>query len=408
MSTTNPNRSPFAEIETVSVGFHRSAVTPLKRALILGYLTYRKDARVKNQVRVLTENGYAVQVICLADENGEKTDSAILSGIKVPRYRGSAPLRYVRSYAGFFLRATIQASLLALRHRYEIVIVCNMPDFLVFCVLMPKLFGARIVLDVHDPMPELYRVKFGRSPGGWGERILLAQERISGYFADRVLAPHLLHARRLESAGIPARKLHIVVNAPDLNLFRYSTEPLNRAGNFRLVYHGTMAARLGVEVVIRAVGLLRNPIPEIELLMIGDGDDLASCKGLVRELGLESRVHFEPLVALEEIPRKLGGSAIGVVPNRESAATQIMLPVKLIEYAMLGIPIVAARLVPIGQYFDAESVEFFQPGNADDLARAIAYLHRDPERCASIARKAHQTAQEFCANWDHNYLKAIG
>jgi glycosyltransferase involved in cell wall biosynthesis len=400
--------SPFARGRTDTSGASQSAAPPQKRVLILGYLTYRKDARVKNQVRVLRDEGYAVDVICLTDDGAEITDSATLSGIEVPRYRGSEPLRYIRSYTGFFLRAAIKATTLALRNHYEIVIVCNMPDILVFCVLIPKLLGARIILDVHDPMPELYRVKFGRSSGSLGERILLLEERASGWVADRVLATHRIHARRLEHAGIPARKLRIVVNAPSSDLFCYSTAPLNRSRNFRLVYHGTMAARLGVEVVIRAVGLLGDAIPEIELLMIGDGDDLDSCKELARDLGLAARIHFEPLAALERIPAMLQGCSIGVVPNRESAATQIMLPVKLIEYAMLGIPIVAARLIPIAEYFEADSVEFFEPDNAKDLARAIERLHRDPDRCSSIAGKAYRIAREFCANWDSNYLRAVG
>jgi glycosyltransferase involved in cell wall biosynthesis len=406
-SVTARARRIFARRPAGPARAGRSAAAPQKRALILGYLIYRGDARVKNQVRVLLENGYAVDVICLAQDSGEKPGSVNLIGIEAARYRGSSALRYLRSYASFFLRATIRATRLALHHRYEVAIACNMPDLLVLCVLMPKLLGARIVLDVHDPVPELYRVKFGRRAGSLGERVLMTEERASGWFADRVLATHRLHALRLEAAGIPARKLRIVVNAPDSGLFRYSTESLNRSAKFRLVYHGTIASRLGVEVAIRAAGLLRDAIPEVELLLIGGGDHLESCKALVRELGLESRVRFAPPAAIERMPQMLQGCAIGLVPNRESAATQIMLPVKLLEYAMLGIPIVAARLAPIAQYFDADSVEFFEPDSAEDLAGAIARLHKHPERCAAIAAKANRIANEFCANWDENYLQAI-
>jgi glycosyltransferase involved in cell wall biosynthesis len=380
---------------------------PQRRALIVGYLTYRGDARVKNQVRVLTANGYAVDLICLAEDSGDRIGSANLIGIKVPHYRGSKASRYIRSYANFFLRAMVKATKLAARHRYDVAIACNMPDSLVLCLLAPKFRGARIVLDVHDPLPELYGVKFGRQPGGAGERALMFEERISGWFADRVLATHELHARRLESAGTPASKQRIVISAPNSLLFRYGTESLNRSGKFRLVYHGTLAPRLGIEIAIHAVGLLRDAIPEIELLLIGRGDALEACRRLTRELGLESRVHFESPVAVETLPQRLRGCAIGVVPNRKNAATEIMLPVKLIEYAMLGIPIVAARLGPITQYFDSDSIEYFEPDNAEDMARALSRLYREPERCASIAAKANRTARELCANWDENYLKAI-
>ncbi len=76
----------------------RSAVQKQRRALILGYLTDRSDARVRNQVRVLAENGYAVDVICLAEDNREKIDPPNLIGIRVPRYRGSKAFCYVGSF----------------------------------------------------------------------------------------------------------------------------------------------------------------------------------------------------------------------------------------------------------------------------------------------------------------------
>ena len=378
-----------------------------KRALILGYLTYRGDARVKNQVRVLVENGYLVDLICLAEDSGGNVDAANLLGIDVPHYRGSRTLRYIRSYSNFFLRAITKTTLLSIRRRYNVAIACNMPDFLVLCLMAPKLRGARIVLDVHDPMPELFGVKFGRPPGSLGERALRIEERVSCWFADRVLATHGLHARRLQSAGAPARKLRTVVTAPSPALFRYSTSPLNRGTSFRLVYHGTIAPRLGVEVAIRAMSRLRGTIGNIELLLLGRGDGLEAGQRLTCELDLQSLIRFEPPIAVEALPERLRGCAVGIVPNRKNAATEIMLPVKLLEYAMLGIPVVAARLAPITQYFDNDSVEFFEPDSPEDLAQAVARLYRKPARCASIAANANRIARELCAGWDENYLKAV-
>jgi glycosyltransferase involved in cell wall biosynthesis len=270
---------------------HHSAPLPCaKRAMILGYLTYRGDARVKRQVKTLAAAGYAVDVICLAEDTGEVHGSVNLIGIKVPHYRGGSRLRYILAYATFFLKAASAAALLAVRRHYDVVIVCNMPDFIVMCGLGPGLGGARIVLDVHDPLPELYRVKFGRPAGCLGERILMLEERVSAWFADRVLATHDLHLGRLERAGIPRRKLRTVVNAPNPDLFPYSRAPLRHEGGLRLVYHGTISARLGIDVAIRAMSLLCGRIAGIELLLIGSGDALEDCKRLVRQLAVDDIV----------------------------------------------------------------------------------------------------------------------
>ena len=270
-----------------------SAAPAPKRALIMGYLTYRGDARVKRQVRTLAAAGYEVDVICLAEDVGEVTGAVNLIGIKVARYQGGSKFRYVRCYTSFFIKAAWTAARLAARHHYDVAIVCNMPDFIVLCALGPKLGGARIVLDVHDPVPELYRVKFGRPPGCLEDRLLMLEERASAWFVDRVLATHDLHARRLARAGIPRRKLRVVLNAPNPELFPYSDQPLKRQEAFRLVYHGTISSRLGIDVAIRAMRLLRERVPGIELCLIGKGDALEQCRKLSRELNLDDIVRFQ-------------------------------------------------------------------------------------------------------------------
>lgn len=405
MLTGHEQRAPLIQ-PAENIAQPATASAP-KRAMLLGYLTYRGDARVKRQVRTLTAAGYAVDVICLAEDAGEAPVDANLIGIKVPRYRGHSRWSYIHSYATFFVKAAWTAARLTLRHRYDVAIVCNMPDFIVACALGPRLGGARIVLDVHDPLPELYRVKFGRPAGSWGERLLMLEERASAWMADRVLATHDLHLRRLVQAGIPRDKLRVVLNAPNPDLFPYSQNPLRRETGFRVVYHGTMSARLGIDVAIRAMRLVRGRVPGIELLLIGNGEALEDYKGLARELGLGDIVRFQAPVPVEQIAPLLHACSIGVVPNRDNAATQLMLPVKLMEYAMLGVPVVAARLNPITQYFEDNAVEFFEPENPADLAAAIIRLYEDPARCAQMAAAARGVALGLSARWSENYLGAI-
>jgi glycosyltransferase involved in cell wall biosynthesis len=378
------------------------------RALILGYLTYRGDARVKRQVRTLAAAGYAVDVICLAEDMGDVRGPGNLIGISVPHYRGHSRFRYVQAYATFFLKATWTAARLTARHHYDVAIVCNMPDFIVACALGPKLGGARIVLDVHDPLPELYRVKFGRPAGCLGERLLMVEERASAWMVDRVLATHDLHLLRLARAGIPWHKLRMVLNAPNPELFPYRQGPVRGNGGFDLVYHGTMSARLGIDVAIRAMATVRERVPHVRLRLIGKGEAVEQFKRLSHDLELDDVVRFEAQVPVEKLAPILHSCSAGIVPNRDNAATRIMLPVKLMEYAMLGVPIVAARLDPITQYFDERGVEFFEPEDAAGLAAAIIRLYEDPARCERMAAQANRVAVKLSSHWAENYLAAIG
>jgi glycosyltransferase involved in cell wall biosynthesis len=253
-----------------------------------------------------------------------------------------------------------------------------MPDAAIVCAIMPKLFGSKVVLDIHDTMPELYRDKFGGSRGAAGARLLMLEERMSAWWADAVLAVHDLHSERLQQAGVPARKIHVVMNAPDTRIFLARKSDDAPAQSFTLACHGTVTARLGLDLLVRAVGLLRDKIPNLRLNVIGEGDHLAGIRALVDELELANCVNFMNLVPVEDLPALLAGADVGVVPYQPSSATHLMLPVKLLDYATIGIPVIAARLRTIEHYFGNGAVELFKPGNVEDLARAIMHLYSDP------------------------------
>ena len=62
-----------------------------------------------------------------------------------------------------------------------------MPDALVFAAAVPRLLGARVLLDLHECMPEFFSVKYGVGPAHPALRLLAAAEQMSIRFADRVI-----------------------------------------------------------------------------------------------------------------------------------------------------------------------------------------------------------------------------
>jgi glycosyltransferase involved in cell wall biosynthesis len=302
-----------------------------------------------------------------------------------------------------------------------------MPDAAVLCALGPKFYGARVVLDIHDTMPELYQDKFKGIRGAFGRRLLMAEERASAWFADRVVAVHEPHRERLVRAGVPASKLSVVMNLPDSQLFggfsaaeeRLDSTTSIAVGNskapsaspmpgsngaavdpegFRLVCHGTVTVRLGLDLAVHAVARLRKRIPSIHLHIIGEGDFLPAVKKLTEELALQPHVTFTPSVAVEQLPRALAPAAVGIVPNRASRATHLMLPAKLLEYAALGIPVIASRLYTMEYYFPPSTVRYFEPGNVEGLASAIEDLYHHPEDRERLRRNAAQVTANL--SWE--------
>jgi glycosyltransferase involved in cell wall biosynthesis len=385
----------------------------MARILIIAYTAYARDGRVKRQAEALTDRGDRVDAICLADGEVADTHGVNVIGILLPRYRGASKIDYLRSYLNFFSQAAALAVRRSLKERYDVVIACTMPDLAILSALPCRLFGSKLVLDVHDTMPELYLDKFGGRQGRFGARMLMLQERLSARLADRVLAVHDLHAERLHQSGVPQRKLVVIANSPDPRIFpvadadclshRVRSEP--NVGTFSIICHGTISRRLGLDTTLAALALLHHRFPLIRLRIIGAGDYLDELKALSQKLRVDSAISFENPVPIQELAATIGGANVGLVPHNESSATHLMLPVKLLEYAALGIPVICARLRTIEHYFSAESVRYFSPNNAGQLARAIQDLYLDPILRDSLSNSAAKVvkgiswavhSQRFC------------
>ena len=94
------------------------------------------------------------------------------------------------SYLEFFFRCLLKITWLQLEKRYRVMHVNNMPDFFVFCSLLPKRMGAKVILDIHDPMPNTFASKFQKEENGLPFKLLLWEQQISASFADQVITVH--------------------------------------------------------------------------------------------------------------------------------------------------------------------------------------------------------------------------
>lgn len=363
---------------------------------MIAYTDYAVDARVRREAETLAANGFRVRCLTTC-ARGEKR-RFVLHGVEVQelavrKYRGKSALIYLGSYGLFLAACSVACIRLLLRRELDVVHVHNLPDFLVFAGLVPRLFGTKVVLDVHDSVPETFATKFSAAPAL--QRLLRLEERMSALVAHRVISVNELQRAALAGRGIPDRKLLVSMNVPDPRIFRPRPSVSAKAGDeFHLIYHGTMVDRLGVDLLIRAVSNLRPRIPSLRLHLWGHGDDLPAFQRLARELGVTDCVDFRPKgFPLEELPDRLASMDVGVIGNRRSVATDLMLPVKLMEYVALGIPVVAPRLKAIEHYF-SNGVALYDAEDERSLAVAIERLYRDPAARQQQAERASRALDE--------------
>jgi glycosyltransferase involved in cell wall biosynthesis len=369
----------------------------MARVCMIVFNDYVSDARVRREAEALVERGDSVDCICLCREDITSLHGVQLFPLSSTKYRGASRLHLVFRYIQFFCYAFLKVAIEHLRSPYDVVHAHTMPDFLVFTALIPKLLGAKVVLDMHDLMPEIYMTKYGASPCSRMVRFITWMELRSVSFADRAIAVHKPHLDALAGHGNDRNKFSILLNVPDDRIFKRHAPAPRQDGTFRLIYHGTLPKRAGLDIAIRAVAHARKEIPNLHFLIIGSGDTRDTLAQLAADLHLTGCVEFMPCVPVEKLPALISQSDVGIVPYTADAFTRYVLPTKLLEYAAIGIPAISSRLSTVEAYFDSSMVAFFKPGDDDALAREILRLYRDPALRQAFAARVDRFTELY--NW---------
>jgi glycosyltransferase involved in cell wall biosynthesis len=364
------------------------------------------ETRVQREAEALIRNGYKVDVICLRLPGELPRDE--YKGVKIYRERYRLPIALSKGrrlsdkffkYLLFFLMAGYRVTKLHFKNGYSTIQVHNLPDFLVFCTLIPKLLGVPVILDLHDLMVEFYAGRFGQN-ASLTARLIRLQEWLACRFADHVITVSEHWRQALIGRGVPANKCSVVMNVADDQIFHPSDgdhpkEQVHKG--FRLIYHGSMQERYGLDLAIQAIDRVRIEIPEVYLLLVGAGPFLTDLRKLVDNLGLHTQVSIEPLHLAEELPDIIRTCDLGLVPYRSDVFTDGLVPTKLMEYAALEFPAIASRTTTIQAYFSDTNVEFFEPGNVNDLIRCILMLYHNPTRMAKLTLGSQKFNQRY--NW---------
>jgi glycosyltransferase involved in cell wall biosynthesis len=284
-----------------------------------------------------------------------------------------------------------------------------MPDFLAFLSFIPKLFGSKVILDLHDPSPEMLMTKFSDSKESKLIRLLKWQEKVSIEYAHIVITTNQSFVDRFISRGCPPNKITVVMNSPQesiFNKFMGKSQKKPDETKFILMYHGLILERYGLLELVDALELLKNKIPGLELRVYGPGEDVQVFLDKIRISKSESLIKYTDVVPIEEIAKKIPECDIGIIPNRLSPFTQINFPTRIFEYIHLKKPVIVPRTQGIKDYFDEESIFYFDAGNAKSLADAIFKVYFDPSKTVEVVDKGYKIYQKYkWENQSKNLLK---
>jgi hypothetical protein len=175
-------------------------------ACMLAYTFYETDSRVRRYAESLTKRGDHVDVIALRREGQPRED--VMNGVRIFRIqtrikneKGKAA--YMFRLLRFLIWSSIFVTLRHMRSRYNLIHVHSVPDFSVRNN-RPKIDGAKIILDIHDIVPELCEQIQGNG-GVFHFKASVSCGAASRSFADHVIIANHIWEERLTGRSVKRR-----------------------------------------------------------------------------------------------------------------------------------------------------------------------------------------------------------
>jgi len=372
------------------------------KVCMVAYTFYEQDNRVRRYAETLVKRGDRVDVVAL--RSGEQSSKEVIDGVCLYRIQRrviseKGKFTYLAKLLFFFLRSFVFLTWKQLQERYDLVHVHSVPDFEVFAALFPKLTGSKIILDIHDLVPEFYAGKFNTSSNSLAFKLLVAVERMSASFADHMIVANHLWLKQLYGRSVGSEKCTVILNFPDTDIFHSRGRNRNDC-KFIMVYPGSLNYHQGVDIAVRAFALIADKYPQAEFHIYGGGKNAGFLGSLIAELRMQERVFLKGGRTLHEISSIIENCDLGVVSKRSDGFGNEAFSTKILEFMALDVPVIVPETAIDRYYFNDSIVEFFRANDEKSLAEAMLQMIENPGKRQELVRNAREFIQGY--TWEKN------
>lgn len=347
------------------------------------------DERIfHKQCRTLAANGYAVRLLAPIDQPGT-VDGVSLVPIRRPRGRWDRLLRLP-----FEVFRTAIAQQADCYHFHD-------PELLPLAVRLRRR-GKTVIYDAH----ENYQAKtIGRLGGrwpAWPRFVGATWWMVERYCAARCSA--VVTADRVTARKFPNSRTVVIPNLPPLEFLPERPMPCGSSPVLKAIYVGGVNRPRGVDMAVRAIGLLHRQ--DVELHILGECRD----PSLAAEIEAEPRAVYHGRVDWNELPRYLATADVGLVLYRPNAAFMYYPGenvVKLSEYMAAGIPTIVSRFPGLAEFVEKPgygvSVDPIDPAA---IAARLQTFCEDRNRLREMGARARAAFLDTY-NWEHEQPKLL-
>jgi len=271
-------------------------------------------------------------------------------------------------------------------------------------VTLSKRYHVPIILEVNSPLWER-DVHYGHRRRSLAQkiekRVLLSGDAI--VVVSNFLRDYLLNL------GIPASKIHVIMNAADSHIFnphidgnvirrKYGIDNKVVVG-----FVGGFAIRHGIDLLLAVAPEITKENDDIHFLVVGDGIGQDLYEKHLRESSLLKRVTFTGSVSYQNIPHYIAAMDITVVPDTANYCS----PIKLFEYMAMGKAIVAPHLETIEHIIThGQNGLLTTPRDKESLRYTILKLSKDRRLRYQLGMNARRMLLEH-HTWEKNAERVI-
>jgi len=361
---------------------------------------YPWDVRVEKICRSLIRNGCGTHLICnntRADKSEELRD-----GVQIHRIGslGRGRVNRALTYPMFFNpRWIVHISRIVRQNDVGLIIVRDLP-LVVAAWIAARKMGIPIIYDMAENYPAMWQnfPSTVKRPA-----IASVLERVAVRLVDHVFVVVEESKQRLLRKGIEKEKVSVVSNTPEIGVFGAGERTIQacRARNDQvyLLYVGYLTHIRGIDVVIRALPIIRRKYKGVKLVVVGDGAELGNLKRLAMKTGEDANVEFRGWVDFKDVPELMIGCDVGVIPHVVSDHTNTTIPNKLFDFMASGKPVIVSNALPMKRIVEeADCGVVFKSGNAEDFAIRTMEVLKDERARASMGERGRE-AVESVYNW---------
>lgn len=278
--------------------------------------------------------------------------------------------------------------------------------------------GKKLFVDCDD-----YEAGSGHFNGRWQKWGVAYFEKHIPRYAKTVTTNTTFMYQKLIEWGIDPQKIYYLPNGvdrkrfsvPDPNEVEALRSTLGLQGRRVIAFIGSLSlASHPVDLLVQAFARLYSRLPQTTLLLTGGGEDYATLKALVKQLGLNKAVCFCGRIDPDLIPLYYRLADVSVDPVRDDDAARGRSPLKLFESWACETPFVSAdvgdRRMLLGE---PPAGLLAQPGDPESLAQSIQNILEDRELAQRLASAGLERSRMF--DWDQLakgieivYLDALG